>query len=159
MIITTKIALKWITISVTWVRHSNLQCFSLPKRVYWYQKTLPGNLKTGGDPIISITTLSTLYQMIFLPCPCHERIKVQKLLITTILNSVCHWFLFSCYWFCRAKGKLILDKKLWGSNIIKIMEVRANLEAFKQVGIWLLDLIKGHQINSSQTIPAKFKVS
>ena len=39
------------------------------------------------------------------------------------------------------------------------MEVRANLEAFKQVGIWLLDLIKGHQINSSQTIPAKFKVS
>ena len=39
------------------------------------------------------------------------------------------------------------------------MEVRAKLEAFKQVVIWLFDLIKGHQINSSQTIPAKFKVS
>ena len=109
MIITTKIALKWITISVTWVRHSNLQCFSLPKSI-GTRKLSQENLKTGGDPIISITTLSTLYQMIFLRCPCHERIKVQKLLITTILNSVCHWLLFSCYWFCRAKGKLILDK-------------------------------------------------
>ena len=39
------------------------------------------------------------------------------------------------------------------------MEVRANSEAFKQIVIWLLDLIKGHQINSFQTIPAKFKVS
>ena len=59
--------------------YSNLQCFSLPKRVYWYQLTLLGNLKTGGDPIILTSTLSTLYQLIFLPCPCHERIKVQKL--------------------------------------------------------------------------------
>ena len=37
------------------------------------------------------------------------------------------------------------------------MEVRANSEPFKQIVIWLFDSIKGHQINSSQTIPASLK--